>query len=78
MKIKFDPSDLKSMRKLMDECGNCYAPFMGVNDDNEGTTTSVYSDKIIVVTFQKNGWTRKNIYYYDGSSDELFEGKWDK
>lgn len=31
---------------------------------------------IDVVNFQSNGWTRWNVYWRDGTREELFEGKW--
>ena len=37
---------------------------------------SVAKDRIDVVTFQSNGWTRRNVYWRDGTTEELFEGKW--
>lgn len=74
----FDPSDLEAMRKLMDERGDSDTMFLGVNENMEDTTISVFHDKIIYVTFQSNGWVRKNIYWRDGTREELFDGKWNK
>ena len=31
---------------------------------------------IDVVNFQSNGWTRWNVYWRDGTREELFERKW--
>ena len=78
MKIKFDPRDHKGMLKLMKEHGNDGVMHTGTNEDGEDVSISVYNDTIIVVTYQNNGWVRKNFYYSDGSSEELFEGKWNK
>lgn len=76
VQIEFDSSDLDGMCKIMDEHGDSEFPFYGVNQDNEDITISVFRDKIVTVTYQSNGWTRKNIHYRDGVSEELFEGRW--
>lgn len=70
----FDPTNLKAMCKLMDERGNtmCY----GMNEQLEDTTISVFHEKIVYVTYQHNGWVRKNVYWRDGTHEELFDGKW--
>ena len=52
-------------------------PFRGKNQDQEDITISVFKDKIVTITYQSNGWTRKNVYYRDGVSEELFPGRWD-
>lgn len=72
----FDPSDFEAMRNLMDEKGNSNTMFLGVNKNMEDTTVSISPDKIIYVTFQSNGWVRKNVYWRDGTREELFDGKW--
>jgi len=74
----FDPSDYKAMLKLMDEKGDSDTMFLGSNESMEDTTISIFHDKIIYVTFQSNGWVRKNIYWRDGTIEEIFDGKWDK
>lgn len=74
----FDSSDLDSILKLMDEKGNSDTMFMGVNTEFEEATISIFPEKIVYVTYQHNGWVRKNIYWRDGSCEELFEGKWNK
>lgn len=74
----FDSSDFDSMLKLMDEKGNSDTMFMGVNTEFEETTISIFPEKIVYVTYQHNGWVRKNIYWRDGFCEELFEGRWNK
>ena len=74
--IKFDSSDLDGMRRLMDEYGGSSASFDGTNEDTEQVSISIAKDRIDVVTFQDNGWTRRNVYWRDGTREELFEGKW--
>lgn len=72
----FDPTDLDAMRGLMDEYGNSDTMFMGVNTELEDTTISIFPEKIVYVTYQRNGWTRKNIYWRDGTREEMFDGRW--
>ena len=74
--IAFDSSDLEGMRKLMDEYGDGKFPFVGTNEDMEEISISIAKDRIDVVTYQDNGWTRRNVYWRDGTREELFEGKW--
>ena len=76
VRIVIDPSDLNSMVKIMDKYGPLDTMLGGLNDNNEKTYNSIFKDKIVVVTNQKNGWVRKNIYWRDGTCEELFEGKW--
>lgn len=73
--IEFNPHDLQSMITLMDAHGDSDTMLPGVNENGETVHISIFRDKIVVVTFQNNGWERKNVYYRDGSSEELFEGR---
>ena len=72
----FDPTDLKAMCKLMDEYGDSDTMFTGTNTELEDTTISIFHDRIVYVTFQSNGWVRKNVYWRDGTREELFDGRW--
>ena len=69
-----DPSDHDGLCRIMDEHGDSKIPFAGDNENLEGVLISVAKDRIDVVTFQHNGWTRRNVYWRDGTRDELFEG----
>ena len=75
--ITFDPTNLDGMRTLMRQYGESKLPFFGENEHGESISISVFPDKIVTVTQQSNGHNRKNVYYPDGSSEELFEGRWD-
>lgn len=77
MEIKIDFSDLNSIREAIDKYHTTETMLIGENDDGETVTISIFGDKVVLVTYQKNRWIRRNIYYYDGSSEELFEGKYD-
>lgn len=77
VQISFDSTDLAGMIKIMDEHGGSEYPFRGKNQDQEDITISVFKDKIVTITYQSNGWTRKNVYYRDGVSEELFPERWD-
>ena len=74
--IDFDSTDLDGMRRLMDEYGGSNASFDGTNENIEQVSISIAKDRIDVVTFQDNGWTRRNVYWRDGTREELYEGKW--
>ena len=75
--IIIDPSDFKSMCELMDRYGPTTTTMLfGENEDGEATYTSIFIDRIVVDTHQFNGWVRRNIYWRDGTREELFDGKW--
>ena len=75
--IKIDFQDLTAMRKVMDEYHTTETMLFGENTEGEMTTTSIFKDKIVLVTHQKNGWVRKDILHRDGTREELFDGKWE-
>lgn len=74
--LNFDPYDSAGMKEIMQQHGDSEFPFYGENEQGEAVSISVFHDKIIVVTEQTNGWRRKNIYHEDGTTEELFDGKW--
>lgn len=73
-----DPYDEAGLRKLMDKYGDDPRTFMGSNERMEDTASSIFKDHISVRTFQNNGWVRRNIYWRDGTREELYEGRWDR
>ena len=76
-RIEFDPSDRIGMLNLMAQYGDSEEMMFGDNENGETIQISIFSDHIVVVTMQHNGWVRKNIYYKDSyDSEELYEGRW--
>lgn len=71
--IHFDPTDQEAMNALMDEHGRSRTMYPGTNEHGESVYISIFDDKIVTMTSQTNGWSRKNIYYRDGSREETFE-----
>ena len=71
--IHFDPTNQEAMNALMDEHGKSKTMYPGTNEHGESVYISIFEDKIVTMTSQSNGWTRKNIYYRDGSREETFE-----
>ncbi len=76
MTFGLDSTDFPGMLKIMDEFGNSETMYGGENTDHEQVLVSVAQDSIAVTTFQLNGWTRKNVYWRDGTIEELFDGRW--
>ncbi len=76
--IKFDPSDLNGMRKIMDKYGDSETMLSGTNEHGETVYISIFQERIIVRTLQDNGWCRLNTYYRDGSREEKFDGRHDR
>lgn len=69
--------DVKTRRKLMELYGDSQTAYSGVNEDGEDVMVSIASNSIVVSTFQKNGWLRKNFYDEYGFNDgETFDGRW--
>ena len=63
-------------RTLMREFGESEAAYSGVNADGEDILLSIFSDRIIVSTNQRNGWVRVNFYDADGYAEgETFKGR---
>lgn len=74
--LEIDFSDLPAMRKVMDNYHHLTTMLIGKSDSGEDTYTSVNSDHIVHDTFQKNGWVRRNILWYDGTSEEMYPERW--
>ena len=72
-----DWSDLDYLQTLMDKYGESTdEDFFGKNQNGEDIRIAIHPDRIILVTYQENGWVRKNYYWADGTTEELFDGKW--
>ena len=70
--IRLDPTDLKGMIELMDKYGDSQTLYPGENDEGELVHIFIFHDMIVTETLQSNNWIRKNIYYRDGSREELY------
>lgn len=73
--ININPNDLSFMIGLMDKYNTTKYMLSGTNELGEHITVSIFKDKIVVVTYQKNGWVRENVYWRDGTCEEMFKGK---
>lgn len=74
VQIKFDSTNPEQLKKLMKEHGNSEFPFFGTNSEGEKVSISVFPDRIVLVTYQSNGWTRKNFFDENGyPNGETFE-----
>lgn len=72
-KINLDPANLESMIGIMDQYGDTGTMFPGENENGELVMLSVFHDKIVTATYQRNNWIRKNTYYRDGTNEETYE-----
>ena len=76
--ITLDFSNPKQVKTANEKYKNINNMLNSVNQDGEEQLISFGNDKIVLTTFQKNGWTRKN--YYSAESGELegeaFEDRW--
>lgn len=70
--IVFDLRDLETSREQMRKYGDTIFPFFGKNENGEDVLISVFDDKIVMETYQENGYIRTNILHEDGTTEELF------
>lgn len=75
--ITIDPRDLDSMIEIMDKYHETKTMLPGINEDGERTYASIFEDRIVIETYQKHHWVRKNVYWRDGTREELFDRKWE-
>ena len=64
---------MTTYEKLVKKHGYIDTAKCGINEDGEDVIVSIDEESACVRTLQKNGWMRINIYYPDGTSEELFE-----
>lgn len=71
-RINFDPADVKGMRELMQKADEFSSMLVGHNYENERVLLSINDDNITTTTYQKNGYARENIYWKDGTCEEIW------
>ena len=71
--IRVDFGDWKSIIDAMDNYSHIDHMIFGKNSEGERIAMSIWSDRIILNTFQANGWTRINIYHRDGDTEETYD-----
>ena len=72
-----DWGNVEYLKMLMNKYGSTKFPFSGKNENGEDIQISIFEDRIILVTYQENGWVRENWYWEDGTVEELFKGRWE-
>ena len=74
-KLEFDIdfSDLSLLINLMNNSQNYPYMLAGQNEEGENVWISINEDNITLQTFQHNNWVRTNIYYKDGTIEELYD-----
>lgn len=72
MRVVLDPNDWESMISLMDRHYEFDSVIPARNTNGEFVSISIYKDKIVSETVQHNNWVRKNVYYRDGTCEELY------
>lgn len=70
--VVFDPNDEKGIKKLIADYKNYPNSLIGKNESGEEVRVSINSDNVTTLTFQRNGWVRTNIYWKDGTKEELY------
>ena len=69
--LKIDFTDIDAMREVMRTHAGKNA--IGTNESGEEVIVMVSSDHITASTFQHNGWIRNNVFWEDGTTEELYE-----
>ena len=59
--------------EMVDKYGLIEEYRMGKDEDGDPVMVSIDDTCASIRTFQKNGWVRINVYYKDGTVEELFE-----
>ena len=67
-----DVYDLSKRVEIMKEHGDSKTMFTGTNTNDELVTISIFPNRIVVATYQKNNWIRTNTYWEDGTDEETF------
>lgn len=70
--IPIDLTDYESLIEIMDTYNHLDYMLFGEDAEGQSVTISIWPDYIVVDTLQKNGWTRRNVYWRDGDTEELF------
>lgn len=73
MSIIFDPTNTKSIKKIIKTYGKSGLLSMGEAANGDSVTLSVCADHITTETLQRNGWTRINTYWADGTAEESYK-----
>lgn len=73
--ICVNPNDLESMIEIMDTYYDTETMFTGENELGEYVTISVFKDRIVVVTYQDNGYISEKTHWRDGTTEEVFSGR---
>lgn len=68
-----DFSNGKQLLELMDHADEFPTMLSSRNEDDELVLVSINPDNIVVETYQKNLWIRKNIIWRDGSREEMYD-----
>lgn len=66
-------SDYDTINKLIKKYGAKGLFTTGENDEGESIIITIYSDRVVTKTLQKNNWMRINTYWEDGNIDEIYE-----
>ena len=75
--ISFNPLDWEGMIKLMENHKEHAELLIGTNDNGETITLYITHDNILLVTYQNNHWIRHNYYWMDGTTEEIYDCKWE-
>lgn len=70
--LNFNPNNFNEMKKLMDNHEKYPYMICGKNENEEDVWIGIFKNRIETQTFQHNNWVRHNIYYRDGTREELY------
>lgn len=75
-KLNIDTKDFQGMIELMKRADEpeFKDAFFGIDSETgESVLVSVNSDNITLITCQSNGYSRENVYWDNGTVEELYE-----
>lgn len=69
----FDPGNLSDLRSIMDEHGENYAVYFGVNGDGDAIRFYITHDRLALRTFLSSGWQRVDVYRREGTHSVSYD-----
>lgn len=73
MNIVFDPTNTKSIKKIIKTHGKSGLLTTGKSANGENIILTVGEDYITTETLQRNDWIRVNTYWADGTTEETYK-----
>lgn len=78
MNVAINFADPSQIQRAIKKYGETKYPIFAVNEKGESQIMSISSDCITIETLQKNHHIRKNVFWQDGTVEEMYCGTWEE